>query len=1229
MRAPTLPYTMSQPFCVIVVYDKATNVPSFAFTNYAIGALDSDTIKVGYYTVPLVLRVEDIQYTETRPASLGNGLHRRECSFTIKNDGPFTLAPFAAGLYSAGVNTDSFYFGLFVTDFSMSLENIMGSGMFFGYFDLDGGLGWDEATLTTSVKLIDRLTNLTGRYATATEEAEEVLQGSEWQRLLGEPTYLGYKGSVPAYGRIVSTIDGFDTYQDSVIAVIAGIVTQSELSGTSIQLGKSPGLAQFVGDTVKLKMGNGCIVTGTIVDLTGGDYGLDTTGLVLNDVWDTIKAYNRGWLSDNKHLTSGEGGADLSSIFLDGGLLPPGTDDIAQVGIATASDGPASEINDVLDGSAHVVTAALPIWFKIDLGAGNETMIGKMTLSAGNVANDTSLVNFQLQGSVDDSVWDVVYTGTNNAANAVPITYTFTAPTQTKYRYYRLNVTSRNMAATKTSVYRLGLFATAAVPGGTSLDKLPSPFMYVKTPGPVELYSGGVVTTAGPLFCKLTGVKDDANKELGCEPLKDPANNGWKFGGISVEFDGASPSSNFSDVDLLHLNYAKWLPKGEYGLYFTDKTYTLADIQKSGMPWELIATKYVNSTMVIEHVYYIKLAGPTTIAESASGQYAVYASNGQKLILIPNSEIVSIVYNCGDFTLPDLCRITLKRALIEINESFDPNMLYVDTYPPMHGGEVIAYILDAAGIPSALRAASLQTGSATLGNPLGVTIKDETWSELLDSVVFESGLQIDAVYGAYAASASFTKGTPVTFNNIEDPTQTFQYVPTDATVSFNDVVDGTYKMNIGRMYTNTDAAGREYIRVHYKYDFVYSQFNGERKRTLQSTRAPKSNDRLIEYSFKHVVDTATATAAASQMQRIGHAANIPESTRIVEVGLPLTYIGLQLLDTLQLVDFRHITRIDDPLPYYDENSATNPVYTLGRNGVYYKYTQDIQYALIPGIGIVDAMTINFSGTGPPVQLTFKQMQVNTSSNIKAVAERVEILNDSEENVEEGATEDDGGGGYPGQLYRCPPDTSLQNVIITPGEVKSSSTSTLDACCNSTSTGGDVITDPSVTVICVGVCTTPEGCPDDNWPTGCVGSPRLEYEPHTDYYIDNFTPLEFDIVYSAWAGEVPCPNLVEIRYPGKATPDYCVTYTNLCQQFELGNPIFGMVSIPRCVFNSPANMPVKAVELVYDVPYCQSEQIDWNDPTQKVKKYIRWKRVHIAITILLRPPNLAVVELVPE
>jgi hypothetical protein len=1043
--------TSSQPICFVVVHDKTTDIPVFALTNYGLGEKDSDIVNVRGYPIPIRMTAEGMSYTENIPTSLGYGLSRREFSFTIKEGGPFAVAPFTPALYSAGSSTDKFYFSVWAIDFVNSLKDLAEYAMFLGYYDLDVGLSWDEASTSTTIRLVDRLTNLTGRYNNNTESAEELLAGSEWQSLLTAPAYLGFRTKVPVQGRTAATISGFDVYNKAVLGVVGGLVQSQALSGTSLQLGKSPTLAQLVGNTAKLKMGNGCIISGTITDLGGGNYGINTTGMSLNVAWDTVVVYNKGWTAVGDALNAVT--TDLTSIFID---------------------------------------------------------------------------NTQ------------------------------------------------------------------------SLTKIPSPNMYIKTPSTVELYNGGPVATAGALFCKLTGVKDEANKELGCEQLKDPANVAYKYGGVSVEFDAIQQSIAWSGDDA-HLNYAKWLDKQTCSLYFTNKTYVLADIQKQGMPWELIITPHVNSAVVLEYVYYVRLMGDTTLAESATGSVALYASDGSTLHHIPNKEIDTIAYGNTDFGMVDLCKITLNRRLTDINESYDESVMYIDTSRVMYAGEVITYILEEAGIGLELRDFSLRTGTNKLGNSLSLSITNETWSDVLDSVLFESGLRLDVGEGFYSVVPSFNETLIRTFNNVADPTQTFMYVSTTDVISFGDVIDGTYKMEIGRALTNIDADGREYVRTHCTYKYTYSMFNGQNQRMLQSVKAPKSNDRIVTYDFKHICDTATATAAAIQMTRIGHVATIPDSTRKVTVGLPFTYMRAQVLDSVRLVNFRHITAQDDPLPAYDPSSTTNPVYTLGALGPYARYTSTVPYMLIPGIGIIDTVVINFSGEGVPVTLTFRQVQPGSTSNLRSVASEIQLNTDSDNATDPNTAVIN----YPTNSYKCPADIETTTVSISTGDAQPGGPAIADPCCNNSTSTSDAESDMVVTV----TCTNPLWNPDDPWPDACIDNSNVYYEPETDTEIGSTDTLIYDI----YTFNDTCPTLISIKYPGQSMPDGCVSYADLC---TTGEVIIGKLYVSPCIFDTPIGMYTKYIELTFMAVYCH--RVRPKGLAYKSFPVSSRKLVHLTVPVSLRP-----------
>ena len=79
-----------------------------------------------------------------------------------------------------------------------------------------------------------------------------------------------------------------------------------------------------------------------------------------------------------------------------------------------------------------------PSWWKYDLGNGNGKTVRKLRLKPGHGIT-VRVKDFTLQGSNNDSDWDVILTG-QHANNTDWETYTFA--NATSYRYYKINVTT-------------------------------------------------------------------------------------------------------------------------------------------------------------------------------------------------------------------------------------------------------------------------------------------------------------------------------------------------------------------------------------------------------------------------------------------------------------------------------------------------------------------------------------------------------------------------------------------------------------------------------------------------------------------------------------------------------------------------------------------------------------------------------------------------------------------
>lgn len=1009
----------SQPFTVVVCFDATTHTPSFALTNYGVSIADKLTVTVLGVEIPLYMQIDNVMVTEGRPQGSG-GLVRNSAKFDVTFVGPFAISPFTKTLYSAGTNVDSVYFGIWVTDYAKSMLD-MNEGAFFGYYKLDANVTWAESSLVTSINLIGILQLQAGRYNEVMSDAETLLDGSEYAQLLEVPAYLGYRGKVKCVGRTNSAISSYaNVARTAVKGVVSGLVQSDVLSGTSIVLGRSPTLATVVGQSVKLKMGNGCIITGLITDLTGGEYGIDTTGLVLNDKWASIT--------------------------------------VSQIGYNT--------------GDTDLTSATNP--------------------------NQITLVE--------------------------------------------------------------------------EVDRIPSPTMYLRTPGPIEFYPDPTVTPA-KVFVKLNGMAEEATKRFNIEDFT------WIDGSlvthprtlVNCEYHATVQNTVFSGTDA-HLDYATWKVAQVYDLMFSNKVSLLADIQKTGMTWELIVTPYVNTNVVLATNYYVKLLDGTQIATDADAKPAIFYDNGSELVIVPPTDIVSITYNCGDFSIPNLCKIALLKRPSDIKENYADGALYADVGPTKYAGEVLTWIFTQAGLAN-IAGQHLTSLDNKYGNILSLVIGNETWGELIDSVLFEAGCTVRFEYGK---AILYATGYDVEFKTWTRgaSAETYFRAEPKATIQYKDIIDNTVAFEIGRTYTSTDAAGREYVRVYYDFTYQFSEYNGVQLKKLKSNKVAKNNDRVINYAFKHVCDKDTAKVAITQMTRIGHAANVPETTRIYTFSTGFDYANLCALDPVRLKDFKHVSELDDPLPVYSD-ATTNPVYSYGQDGlVCCKYTQAVPYMLTPGLCVVEEITYNFGSDGLPVTIKLKQVQFGTDTNIREVAERLHIPTDTE-NTTAGYVDYNTADLLAFAEVTCALGTFY--IDVQPGGPNVSTTVADDPCCDTTTTGSE-ISDPIVTIYC------------GSWPDFCSPTSVSFYAvPRTDYTIGSTDSLVFDIYVSisnALGDEATSYGFCGMEYPGDELTAGCVTYGGGSGvAIVAGDALIGTLTVAPCVFNAPEGMYSKTIHLDFCIANC--------------------------------------------
>jgi len=98
-------------------------------------------------------------------------------------------------------------------------------------------------------------------------------------------------------------------------------------------------------------------------------------------------------------------------------------------------------------------------WLKVDLGAGNEAVVRKYTLTCESHSTGVarSPRDWTLQGSNNDSDWDILDTQTGITPSFYQI-QSFTFTNSSAYRYYKINVTANNGDASYLGIAQMELF---------------------------------------------------------------------------------------------------------------------------------------------------------------------------------------------------------------------------------------------------------------------------------------------------------------------------------------------------------------------------------------------------------------------------------------------------------------------------------------------------------------------------------------------------------------------------------------------------------------------------------------------------------------------------------------------------------------------------------------------------------------------------------------------------
>ncbi len=527
------------------------------------------------------------------------------------------------------------------------------------------------------------------------------------------------------------------------------------------------------------------------------------------------------------------------------------------------------------------------------------------------------------------------------------------------------------------------------------LDKIPDDRCWLQFNADFYAVTGNPHTEV--VNVQLNGIADVANKKFGINPI---ASVTYPLGhsGPGITFQDTTVTGIFSGAQA-YLNYGKVANDALATIYFRNKGLALVDAVNigQGTGWMILATEYENNGGTSDEQqqdYYVRALDSTEIVANH-----LFFRTGPGFVVIPPGEIVSITTGCTDFGYTDLTRVRLKRLPSQALSTYkDVNgqavavandYIYVDLESVKRVADIIRFLLTGTYLDTNdLIGESLTCSVENSVSPvMGVKIADERLVDVLDKLCYESGFVLTWIGGVLEIESSVKRNCAAAVWKDDDGQYCKIVVPPDATIGEDIVVENSVSLTVGKLLTLMDGE-REYVPLYFNFTYTAAgtvDSASQATRRLQSSFGVKQYDRIFNYTFNYIHDKESAAYAALQFALIGHAANVPETTRIYEMDLSYEGAKFEALDIVELKNLQNINKAEDiEDPYF-----IDPVDGL----MCYSYTDDRQFVLVPGLGVIDTITINFDLQNM-VHVVVKQCQYSVKTNVKDIlggVDKVEAL----------------------------------------------------------------------------------------------------------------------------------------------------------------------------------------------------------------------------------------------
>lgn len=419
-----------------------------------------------------------------------------------------------------------------------------------------------------------------------------------------------------------------------------------------------------------------------------------------------------------------------------------------------------------------------------------------------------------------------------------------------------------------------------------------------------------------------------------------------------------------------------------------------------GDSWTIIINDYLNAALSYDvnqgRTYYLMSVGTTV----KSGR--VYASVDGQYVAIPPSNY-TISYNQTYLGVTNLTKIVLNDELHNIfpTVSEDPNTgqeiyrnidyshIAVDIEKARKFPWAIKTLLNLNSFYTSLLHTSIQTPptentaniDAEWGPFLSLKITDETYTQILDTVCFESGISLVPKSGAIGYRRRIRAGHkqllwqsgPNLFCK-----ESFIYDSGEnRVISKAETLLKSPTINVGKVLSYKNSYGQEYIKVNGTFRIRVEELTNT-VAELRNKNGRGKRDRDFEYDFKCINEQKSAEIAATNIACIGSSSGLSETNRQYGVTGVYDLLRFECADGAHLVDFPFVSDADTITALTPKNIIKDTDDVL-----YHQYLPaEADRVVLPNIVVVERMEVDFDKTASPVSLTLRQSAIYANISLR-------------------------------------------------------------------------------------------------------------------------------------------------------------------------------------------------------------------------------------------------------